>query len=116
MVYFPLNDTYSFSSLLSCPFVQKGVDTILVIQHACGLFCRKRYERCLFMKFMKSSSLKSQKKKWLKSFLFISDCYLIYPQSLTTVIHLYFQPLLKTKIIILQAKSYIYQTEEETYS
>lgn len=62
MVYFPLKDTHSFI-LLSCPFVQKVVDTILVVQHACGLFCGKWYGRCLFIKFMNISPLKSHTKK-----------------------------------------------------
>lgn len=80
------------------------------------LILQKEVWKMPFYEIHEEFLLEITKKKWLKSFLFISDCYLIYPQSLTTVIHLYFQPLLKTKIIILQAKSYIYQTEEETYS
>lgn len=86
MAYFPLKDTSPFPCFTFLPLVQEVVDTILVIQHACGFFSGKWYERCLLIKFMNVSPLEITK-KLLKSLLFISDCYLVFPQSLTTLIH-----------------------------
>lgn len=52
MAYFPVKNTSPSPCFTFLPLVQEVVDTILVIQHACGFFCEKSYGRCTFMKFI----------------------------------------------------------------
>lgn len=77
MAYFPLKDTSSSTCFTFLPLVQEVVDTILVIQHACGFFCEKSYGRRIFIKFINISPLEITK-KLLKAWLFISDYDLVY--------------------------------------